>query len=261
MKTNQHKIILLGAAFLSALGTGFAQDSGHDWKFSATLPVWAAGLEGDLTTGGVTQSVDIGFSDLKEHLDASASLALEARKGPLTIFGSFGYLKFSADGPAPGGGSSQAESRFMVGDLCVGHAIYKSDSDLPFIVEAFGGARYINLKNSIDIYDGVGALLFSNENTRDLLDPIIGLRGTKLLTEQLHLDFAADIGGFDISDSQSNLDWSAIALVSYDFTDWFTLSGGYKVLAIDADNGKSGAAAFGADVKMSGAILAAKFTF
>lgn len=261
MKTKQHKILLLGAAFLATLGTGFSQEAAHDWKFSATLPVWAAGLEGDLTTGGVTQSVDLGFGDLKDHLDASASLALEARKGPLAVFGSFGYLKFSADAAGPGPGSTQAESRFMVADLAVSHAIYKSDSERPFIVEAFGGARYINLKNSIEIRNGLGAVVFSNENTRDLIDPIIGLRGTKILTEQLHLDFAADVGGFGISDSQSDLDWSAIALVSYDFTDWFTLSAGYKALAIDADNGKSGAAAFGADVKMTGAIIAAKFTF
>lgn len=261
MKTKQHKIILIGAAFLATLGNGFSMNSGEDWQFSVTLPVWAAGLDGDLTTGGVTQNVDIGFSDLKEHLDASASLALEARKGPLAIFGSFGYLKFAADGSGPAGGTSHAESRFMVGDLAVSHAIYKSDSDRPFIIEALAGARYISLKNSIELRNALGAVTFSNENTRDLIDPIIGLRGTKLLTEQLHLDFAADVGGFGISDSQSNLDWSAIALLSYDFTDWFTLSAGYKVLAIDADNGKSGAREFGADVKMSGAIVAAKFVF
>lgn len=260
MKTTQNKIVLLGAAFLATLGTGFAQEAGHDWKFSATVPVWAAGLEGDLTTGGATQSVDIGFNDLKDHLDASASIALEARKGPLAIFGSFGYLKFSADASLPGGSTTHAESRFMVGDIGVSHAIYKSDSDRPLILEALAGARYINLKNSIEISNG-GATVFSNENTRDLLDPIVGLRGTKLLTDQLHVDFSADVGGFNISDSQSNLDWSAIALLSYDFTDWFTLSAGYKVLAIDADNGKSGNREFGADVKMSGAIIAAKFSF
>jgi len=41
---------------------------------------------------------------------------------------------------------------------------------------------------------------------KDLLDPIIGLRGSKFFTPKLHLDMAGDIGGFGISDHTSTLD-------------------------------------------------------
>ncbi|MCU0791415.1 MAG: hypothetical protein MUE42_00865 [Opitutaceae bacterium] len=260
MKTTHNKL-LLGAALLASLCTGHAQDAGQDWEFSATLPFWAAGLDGDVSVGGATQNVDIGFSDLAEKLDASASVALGARKGALGLFGSIGYLKFAADGDLPGGGSTQAESEFTVADLAASYVVYMSDSDRPLVLEVLGGARYIGLTNSIEIRNGAGNVLFSRENTHDLIDPIIGFRGTKGLTDKLHLDFAADVGGFDLSENQSELHWSAITLLAYDFNDWFTLSGGYKVLAVDASNDKTGLRELGVDAKLSGAIIAATFKF
>lgn len=215
----------------------------------------------NLGSGSVKSDSVIGFSDLADQLDASASVAVGARKGALGVFGSVGYLKFAADADLPGGGVTEAESEFTVADLAVSYVVYKGDSERPLVLEVLGGARYIGLTNSIEIRNGAGNLLFGRENTHDLIDPIIGFRGTKGLTDKLHLDFAADVGGFDLSESQSELHWSAISLLSYDFTDWFTLSGGYKILAVDASNDKVGARELGVDVKLSGAIISATFKF
>ena len=71
---------------------------------------------------------------------------------------------------------------------------------------------------------------------------------------------AGDVGGFGISDNQAELDWSATGVVTYDFAKWFSLSAGYKALALDASKG-GGANKNGMDIIMNGFLIAATFTF
>ena len=74
------------------------------------------------------------------------------------------------------------------------------------------------------------------------------------------LDFQADVGGFGISDDTSDLDWSATGMVAYDFKKWFTLSAGYRALALDKSDG-SGAEEKGLNLIMHGLLITAKLTF
>ena len=94
----------------------------------------------------------------------------------------------------------------------------------------------------------------------DIEDPVIGLRASKFLTRKLHLDFAGDVGGFGMSDNQAELDWSATGVVTYDFAKWFSLSAGYKALALDASKG-SGSSKNGVDLIFNGLLVAAEFKF
>ena len=140
------------------------------------------------------------------------------------------------------------------------YQLVRTSSEHPFILEATLGIRYWGTKNELKVKDGGGTVLFDDDKNRDLLDPMIGLRGSQYLTQKCHLDFAGDIGGFGISDNQSDLDWSATGLVSYDFAKWFTLSGGYKAVGLDASKG-SGTSKNGVNIVMNGFLIAAKFKF
>lgn len=260
MKMN-YTLAALSVASLTMAGTSLtAQGQDDSWRFGFTVPLWAAGIDGDVTLQGLEQDVEVSFEDLKEQLDASFSLAFEARKGKFGFYSGGSFMEFSASAATPGGGGAEAELKFLIADVGVSYVLIKTGEENPFVLEATAGLRYWRTDTDLTISDSLGTVLFSGGNDRDLLDPVIGLRGSKYLTAKLHLDFAGDIGGFGLSDDTSDLAWSAAGLVSYDFTKGFTLSAGYKALALDVER-DSGASQNGMDIVMNGVLITAKFKF
>lgn len=260
MKTN-HTMAALSVALLTMAGTGSAADKQDDeWQFGVTVPLWAVGIDGDVTVRGVTSDVDIGFDDLTDDLDVSLSLGLEARKGKMGLYAGFGYMKWEWDGMTSGGARADAELELLIVDAGGSYRLYRSEGERPLVIEGIAGIRYWATKSDLKITAPGGGVLLDADNDRDLVDPIIGLRASKYLTRKLHLDFQGDIGGFGISNDTSDFTWSAAGLVSYDVARWFTASAGYKALALDTESG-SGTSKRGLDVVFHGAMLAAKFKF
>jgi hypothetical protein len=250
-----NKLAALGVAAMAVVGTGLtaqAQDE-NPWQFGVVVPLWAPGIDGNVTVKGHQQDVNINFDQLKDHLDASFALGLEARKGKFGIFGDVGYMKFSADGTVAGH-AVDSELKFAIANAGVSYLLIKTESEHPFVLEGTLGLRYWYTDTSFS----AGGLNYGKD--RNLEDPMIGLRGSQYLTQKFHLDFAGDIGGFGISDNQSTLDWSVTGMATYDFAKWFSLSGGYKALALDASSG-SGSGKNGVDVVFNGFLIAAKFKF
>lgn len=250
----------LSVALLMMAGTAFAADEQDPWRFGVAVPIWAAGIEGDVTVRGHQQDIDIGFDKIKDHLETAVSLSLEARKERFGFYAGFGYMKFTGDDRLARGGEAEAEMKLLIGDAGVAYRLVKAGQELPFILEATAGARYWHTDTDLKLTNPNGAVLFHGGKKRDLVDPIIGLRGSQFLTRKFHLDFQGDIGGFGITDDTSDLDWSATGALAYDFTNWFSLAAGYKALSLDFEN-DSGAKKHGADFIMHGLLLSAKFSF
>ncbi len=255
MKT-KHILAALSVAALTMAGTVFAADGQEDpWQFGVTVPLWAPRIDGNVTVKGHQEDVGISFSELKDHLDASFALGLEARKEKFGFSSGLGYMKFSA-----GSGGVDDELKVLIVDAVGFYQLVKTGEQHPFVLEATAGIRYWGFWNDITVKGPAGTVLFNGTFDKNLWDPIIGLRGSQFFTPKLHLDFAGDVGGFGISDNQSDLDWSATGLVSYDFAKWFTLSGGYRALALDVSRG-SGSNEKGVDLIFNGALITAKFKF
>ena len=89
------------------------------------------------------------------------------------------------------------------------------------------------------------------------MDPVIGLRGSQYFTQKFHLDFSADGGGFDISHN-TDWTWSAAGVLTYDFAKWFSLSAGYKALALDESENKTHGAN-GVNLIFNGALVTLNF--
>jgi hypothetical protein len=169
-------------------------------------------------------------------------------------------MKFSADGMVSGAQAS-SELKFFVADAGVSYLLVKTGVEHPFVFEGTLGVRYWYTSTDVSARGPLGFTpLFSGSKTLDVVDPVIGLRGSQYLTQKLHLDFAGDIGGFGISDSQTDLDWAATGVATYDFAKWFNLSAGYKALGLDASKG-SGFGKNGVNLTFHGVLIAAKFTF
>ena len=230
------------------------------WRFSATVPLWAAGINGDVTVRGKTADVDVGFDDLFDQLDAAFSLAVEARKERYGFYGAFGYQKFSADATGQRGFEGDAELKLLIADAGMAYRLARVGEKHPFILEGLAGVRYWYIETDLKLTGPRGRVLVDSGFSKNLWDPIIGLRGSQYLAEKWHLDFQGDLGGFGITDDTAHFDWSATGLLTYDARKWLSLSAGYKALAVNVDGG-SGSSKKGADLVMHGLLLSASLKF
>ena len=223
------------------------------WQFGVTVPVWAAALDGNVTLRGRTKDVNLSFDELKDHLDASFAIGLDARKGPFGLFTDVGYLKFSAN-------ADDIILKLVISDYGASYRLLKLGEERPFILEGTAGLRYWYVGSDLTIRGPGGDALVRRDTIYRLYDPMVGARASQYLLEKLHADFGADIGGFGISHNQADLDWSASAVMTYDLFKWLSLSAGYKALAIDVHE-NSGNHKKGVDLTMHGLLLAAKLKF
>ncbi len=231
------------------------------WQFGVSVPLWAAGISGNATILGHQQNVDVDFQQLRDHLDASFSLALNVQKDKFGLFGNVGYMKFSGDafGPGPGSANASAVLKFLIFNTGASYLLVKTGEEHPFLLAATAGVRYWYTDTSITLTGPLGNVVFKGGKTYDLWDPVIGLRASQYITRKLHLDFQGDIGGFDVN-NDTDFTWSAAGVVTYDFFKWFSLSAGYQALAIDESNG-SGASKNGLNLIFSGALITATVKF
>jgi len=255
MKTRQILVALSTASILTMAGTAFAaEDQQEDpWRFGVIVPLWAPALNGNVTLHGITKDVDISFDQLKDHLDASLALGLEARKEQFGFFAGVGYSKFSA----------QADDfilKLVISDFGAIYRLIKLGEERPFILEGTAGLRYWYVGSDLTLRGPGGTALASGGTIYRLYDPMVGLRASQYLLEKLHADLGADIGGFGISHNQSDLDWSATGVLTYDFFKWFSLSAGYKALTVDVHH-DTGDHKKGVDLTMHGLLIAAKLKF
>jgi hypothetical protein len=257
----QNRLAALIVALMTTTAVTFAGETADEpWQFGVTVPLWAPQITGNVTTKGVQRDVDISFHQLKDHLDAAVSLAVEVHKGKFGIYGDVGYMKFSGEPKGARGGQGNFELKFLVADAGLSYLLVKTEFEHPFLLAGTLGVRYWYVNLDLTARDPNGNVLVNGSSSRDLLDPMVGLRGSQYFTRKLHLDLAGDIGGFGMTDNQADLDWSATGVVTYDFMKWFSLSAGYKALAIDFSKG-SGANKNGLDLTFHGVLIAANLNF
>ena len=213
-----------------------ASANADDWKFAATLPLWAVAINGNATVRGQQANVNVNNAELRDKLDCSVGLALQAQKGKFGIFGNFGYMKFSGGMPEPKGGQLDASLKFLMANAGVSYLLLKTGEEHPFMLAATAGVRYWYVATDLTYRDGTGTFVYNGGNSMDVIDPVLGLRASQYLTKKLHLDVSGDGGGFNINHS-TDWTWSVAGMVSYDFTQWFTLSAGYQAVALDESTG------------------------
>jgi hypothetical protein len=229
------------------------------WKFGVTIPAWFPGINGNVKVAGHEINTDVNNSELRNHLDSSIGIALKASYDKFGLFTDVGYMKFSGNPIMVVDGARIERNyglKFVVGNVGGSYVLYKSDGDHPLILTGTAGIRYWYTSSSIGIFGPEGSnLSFQGGKDRGIVDPVIGLRATQYIIDKLHVDVAGDFGGFGVN---NNIDttWSASALASYDFTSWFTLSAGFKALAINEQDTHTGV-----NETFYGFLAAATFTF
>ncbi len=224
------------------------------WSFSLSPYLWFAGLDGDIGVRSLPPvDVDVGFSDIFDHLDwfpPPVMLAGEVRYGRFAFITDFIYLGLEADGESPGPAPLSADVDMKTVVWGFGGA-YRALQDDTASVDLFAGGRLWSLDADVTLAGPPGVQQGSGNKT--WVDPIVGLALRTELGGGFGVRFVGDVGGFGVS---SDVTWEVLGTVQYQLADWVALEAGYRHLAVDfEDDG------YVFDAALSGPLIGGTFRF
>jgi hypothetical protein len=235
--------------WLPVARAGAAEDE-RAWQFDVAAPyLWLPEEHGRIGLGPVSVPVDVGFDDIFDLMGQGDLLGgaghFEAHNRDLHLslfFDATGSVVDTEAGLANvPGGEVEADPALVFLEWAAGYRIGPMPLDRAatrkFWVEPFVGARYYHSGNGIEIRRN-GVLRADVSASSDWADPILGIRWSLGLLEQLALRFRADIGGFGAG---SELAWSLNGLFEYTlpwtiFSAPLVAGAGYKVLDFDYES-------------------------
>jgi hypothetical protein len=217
--------VVMGVVILMGGAQAGAQDG---WELEISPYVWFAGIEGDVTVGGQTASVDMDFGDLFDAVDAAFCTVVEAQNGQWFVGGQFDFIGLDSDNldDAPQGGRVEMDSViFTAGG---GYTF-----DLPLEGSTIGigvGVRHMNMDVELTIR---GPVAVSQEGDKDLTDAVLILRPSLVINDRLRFNPAITIGAGD-----SDFTYDAWPNFQYRFNDRWHGRVGYRMLhyEIESDN-------------------------
>lgn len=242
----------------------------QSWALQVTPYIWGSGLEGRLSPfrRGPTIGVDQSFSDGLDNLNFGGFINIWGRRDRFVFSVDIMYVD-TTDNPSagplpalaipglgmipPGGSiSARIDTRQITATVMGGYRVVDTAQ---FTLDALGGARLWHISNDVKLTGSLGGESGSvnYDESFGWVDPLVGLRGFRSLTDKLSLQGQADIGGFGAG---SDLTWSALATVNYVFSDRLSGSVGYRVLDVDYDHD-----GHVYDARLSGPVLGMTYRF
>jgi len=260
-------MVLASGVLLS--GTALAADpqdasqpplGASDWVVQVTPYLWASGMEGDISPfrAAPTVHVEKSFSDVMEDFNVGGFVNIWARRDRFVFSGDVMYVNTSSAKTTnvlpdlfPGGVEVSGEVD-SVEFNATAQAGYRFVDAPQFTLDVLAGGRFWYISNDVTIQtDVLGSI--SRKEDFNWFDPIIGARAFYNITDKLSLMAQADIGGFGAG---SELTWSVLGTVNYVLNDHWSVSAGYKHLAVDYDDN-----GYVFDVDLSGPILGMTYRF
>jgi hypothetical protein len=223
------------------------------WDVHLGFPLWAVGLESEVTIGDRGAKVDKDFWDVFNVLDLIIPLNVEVRKSGWLFFANNLYTKTSSGAEPRGalaGLVSNAELvnktynvQFGLGYDVIPHG--------PVSLEPYVGGRVVSMKATISA--DLPLAERERSKTETWADPIVGLFFRYPTDKPLFLFFEGDIGGFGVS---SDFTWQVNGGAEWDIGRWCYLRGTYRYFQTDFENGPNEF-----KLKMSGPQLEFGFHF
>lgn len=259
-------IVLFGVSAVDAadLTAGAPTEEALDANIDAAWEVsiqpfngWIQGMKGSVAVFGQPPAdidvtpIDI-LKNIDEFLDVLEGIYFgsgQVRRGDFGFAWDVVYLDiFSAN---------EIGGDFVSGTLDVGSSIsmatllgtYRVHESPTAYVDALAGARISDIDLNVGITLGPGGGSASDGDT--WVDPMIGLKGRKYLSERYYIDGWAMIGGFGAA---SDLVWDVNAVFGYEVKEWLSAYAGFRATGVDYQNG-----AFVWDTTMYGPVVGFEF--
>ena len=205
------------------------------WRFELIPYVWALSMNGRVGAGPVVGHLDQTFSDILEHLNFAAMLAIQATNDRFSAFFNVLYASLSMNGGNSlaslhvrndfglySGGISYDVFRYPFNFSCNGNA------NSLITLAPYGGFRYT--LNEVQATLNVPGVQVTSNLNEYWTDPIIGLRFNYDITHAWKLMLSGDVGGTNAS---SHYSYNAFGTIGYSpQTVWTntTIYLGYRLL-------------------------------
>lgn len=230
VRTTSIAVALLLATALS--GSAIAATHDGQWRVGAEIYLW--GADTNITTAP-GQDVEVEFDDVVSNLEMAFMGALVARKDRWSWFGDLMYVGIDASNtvpatipgvPTPLDAAVRIEQDAWIVTVGGGYELSStSDSNVDFV----GGIRYFDLSTDLSVDFG-GGLAGTLNDSSDVLDVVVGIKGQTALAHKWTLGYHADVGTGD-----SDLTYQALVDFNYSFSK-VALGIGYRFLKWDLDD-------------------------
>jgi hypothetical protein len=219
--------------------------SSDGWKFTAAPYVLLPWMNGDVSIGSSQNEVNIGPGDILSNLQFAAMGYFEAHKGKwgAGVDAVYMALGTSTDQPSANIDLNQHAYSFI--------GLRRLNEKVDFVF----GMRWNRISGKIDFKGPI--LLGTFEETKNWVNPIVGVKLKQPLTGRLNFGFEGDIGGFGAG---SDFAWNLFPTIGIAVSKSVGLHVGYRVLSEDYDTG-SGNQYFKYDVITQAMVIGMSFQF
>jgi hypothetical protein len=269
-------VLLLAHATIVCAEDAKKQD---EWRFTLVPYIWLPSVSGSFkftpptgtgpgnraaaAAAAASGDADISSNDYLSNLTFAGMLSFEAAKGRWSILSDILYVDFSdsnRDATIPGLGvgsgvlvSADTGLQAMIFEIAGAYSVYKGEHGN---FDMLLGMRYAGIDAKLDL-NAVGpdgrTYYPRIKESLNFYDPIVGFKGKFLIAKNWFIPYYFDIGGFSVD---SDLTMQAYAAIGYRFTDWFSMSLGYRYLYYDFGSTK-----LVKDITLHGGMLGFVFNF
>jgi hypothetical protein len=218
------------------------------WRVRTAIYGWGTSLNGDVTLRGNNVPVDVGFSDILQKIDFAFMGAVEVGNGKWSFLADLFYAELSANNTKRGILFDCQLNQF-VGNFIVAYNVIDT---APTRFDVYAGARVNSMDTELNI-DFPILPDISDSARKTWVDPIIGVRFQRELSDKFFFRALGDIGGFGI---ESDLTWQAMAAIGYRVNNNGSVVLGYRGIGTDYSSG-----GFGYDVISHGLLLGFEYKF
>lgn len=216
-----------------------------EWSFRAALYGWGTALDGDVTLRGNNVPVDAGFDDILENLDLAVMGVVEIGNGKWSFLADLFYAELSSSNSTRNLDFDSQLNQF-IGNFVITYNLIDGSCTC---FDVYTGARVNSLDADLEMTQtgDIRTRVFSGSDSKTWVDPILGVRFQRELTNRFFMRGVGDIGGFGVS---SDFTWQALAGLGYHINDSGSVLLGYRGIGTDYEDG-----AFGYDVISHGILL------
>lgn len=210
-------------------GAASAQDA--PWQYTLSPYLWVPGISSSIPTGFGTLKADASVGDVLSATDFALMGMAEARKGRWGLIGDFVYADLSERRNTPFGDLFSRATVKTELRIASAYAAYRVHEDAQVQVDLVGGLRAV--KADLDVMLAPGSLPGTSFDLSDSwVDPVAGGRVRVALNDRWSATAMADFGG---SDGGSDKTWQAVATVSYQISDRWSVQGGWRQISIERE--------------------------
>ena len=205
-----------------AQSPGSSGTNSDEWKFTLAPYMLLPWMDGATAVRGHELEVDVAPSDIFSNLQFGAMGYFEARKARWGVGVDAVYMALGTDVDQPSANV----------DFNQGAYTFMGLRQLSEKVDLVFGARWNVLQGKLEFKGPI--LTGTFEETKQWVEPIVGLKLKQRLRGRLSFTFEGDIGGFGAG---SDFAWQLWPMVGIDVSKRATLGIGYRVLSEDYQTG------------------------